>query len=146
MESYKILEHTADVGLIINGSTLPELFLNAVKGLFHIVSPALGVCAGPQDVFPSAKHLAVVELKAAAEEELLVYWLNEFVYYFFVKDLFPKRIEIDNLEKGEIRARVDFGKRTGTIQIATEVKAATYHQLSIKRKDTNFKAQVIFDV
>ena len=155
MEPYQELEHTADVGLTIYGGTLIELFLNAVKGLFHLISPSLIVCEKPP-TFPFVKRPTVIELKAVTEEELLVYWLNEFIYYFFVKDMFPKIIEIDNLEGGEIRARVNFSKpRTfkkvrdkhiKAIQIATEIKAATYHQLSIKRKDSEYQAQVIFDV
>lgn len=146
MYPYQVIEHTADVGLLINGNTVQELFLNAVKGLFHIISPSLRVCIEKKEAFPTPKHLDVVELKAPAEEELLVYWLNEFIYYFFVKGMFPKIIEIDNLRGAEIRARIDFEKCAKSIPIEVEIKSTTYHNLSIKKINNNWQAQVIFDV
>lgn len=145
MKPYQIIEHTADIGLKIYGNTLQELFSNAIKGLFSLICPSLNVCE-EKSVFLSLKHLTIVELTAPAEEELLVYWLNEFIYYFFLKNSYPKQIEIDKLEEGKIRARVDLGKRAKTIPIDTEIKSTTYHDLSIKKINNHWQAQVIFDI
>ncbi len=38
MIPYEIIEHTADVGLKVNGTTLKELFENAASGMFYIVA------------------------------------------------------------------------------------------------------------
>lgn len=144
MEPFKVIEHTADIGLEISGRTLPELFLNSTKGLLHLVAPKkiLSKESGP---FPNLRHLDIIELNAATDEELLVYWLNEFIYYIFVKNKYPNKIEIDSLKDSKIRARVDFDKinKSG---ISIEIKAATYHQLYIKKVESFYQARVIFDV
>ena len=145
MKSYEIFEHTADIGLAIYGHTLQELFINAIKGIFFLISPSIKI-SNNFDIFPNIKHFTIIELKAVTEEELLVYWLNEFVYYFFVKSLFPKSIVIDDFKKASIRARVNFSRRNKNIPIDTEIKAATYHDLHIKRKNSTYQAKVIFDI
>lgn len=145
MEEYRELEHTADVGLLVNGKRREELFINSVKGLFHLISPELKVANTP-NVFPEKFHPAVIELTASTQEELLVCWLNEFIYKFFVKSQFPKTIRITKLADENLRAEVDFSKYSKALKINIEVKAATYHDISIKRVDNKYQVRVIFDV
>src|SRR3990172_9412846 len=100
---YEILEHTADVGIKAYGRTLPELFVNAARGMIALaldppvvpVLPALipprrdegseaegsvveGSEVEPQEVRPSECR----KLSARGEdlEELLVHFLSEILY------------------------------------------------------------------
>lgn len=145
MTPYRQIEHTADVGLEIYGSTIEELFINSVKGLFFLILPGQEAAKEPE-VFPEKFHPAVIELDASIQEELLVYWLNEFIYNFFVKGAFPKTIRIAELTERNLRAEVAFKRYNKVHEISLEVKAATYHDLSIKRVDNMYQASVIFDV
>jgi len=35
--SYKIIEHTADIGIEVGGSSIKELFINAADGLVNLI-------------------------------------------------------------------------------------------------------------
>lgn len=144
-KSYEVFEHTADIGLKIYGASVADLFLNAVKGLFHLIAPQLSVCeiAFP---FPSPPKLIKIDLTAPSQEELLVYWLNEFIYYFFTKKLFPETLKIDILEQDSLVSEVSLKKCSQTCPIELEVKAATYHNLSIKKFGKIYQAEIIFDI
>lgn len=147
MDKFRELEHTADVGLEIYGSTISELFINSVKGLFHLISSRLEKeVVQPRKKFSKNQPKVVIKLSTSNQEELLNYWLNEFIYIFFVKDLFPKIIQITALTKKTIRAEVEFSKRSKEIRLNLEIKAATYHNLSIKKVGNYYQASVIFDV
>jgi SHS2 domain-containing protein len=145
MEQYHELEHTADVGLKVYGETIEELFINGVKGLFHLISPGLKVACS-QDVFPHGLPKNIIELESSTQEELLVHWLGEFIYIFFVKKLYPKNVKFENLTENNLRAEVEFNKYNKDLPINLEIKAATYHNLSIKSVDNIYQADVIFDV
>ncbi len=142
---FEIIEHTADIGLRIFAATLPDLFINAVHGLFHLIAPQLTICDQPLP-FPPPPRLKKIELSAPTQEELLVYWLNEFIFYFFTKDLFPAAMKIAELADDFLLAEIDFKKRSRACPVAMEIKAATYHGLSISRKSGSYRAEVILDV
>ena len=38
MKQYKLIEHTADVGVKANGKTISEAFEHAAKGMFDIIT------------------------------------------------------------------------------------------------------------
>lgn len=144
MIPYRQIEHTADVGLEIYGGSIGELFINAVKGLFHLISPGLEIAKQPQ-VFQEGSP-SVIELSALDKEELLVHWLNEFIYDFFVKGIFPQTIRIDLLKGKNLRAEAGFSRYSKELKINLEIKAATYHNLSIKNINNRYQVRVIFDV
>lgn len=145
MIPYRELEHTADIGLEIYGGTINELFINGLKGLFHFISPELEA-AGPPQVFPPKKRPTVIELSALTQEELLVHWLNEFIYSFFVKKIYPKTIRITQLAEKNLRTEIEFDRYSEALKINMEVKAATYHNITIRKIEGKYRARVIFDV
>lgn len=146
MIPYRELEHTADVGLEIYGNTIDELFIHAVKGLFHLISPNLESNVAKETGLPAkGKRLPVIELSTSTQEELLVHWLNEFIYNFFVKDMIPEIIKIKSLTGRNLRAEIGFTKFSRGMPVM-EIKAATYHSVSVKRINGKYQARVIFDV
>jgi len=145
MEPYRELDHTADVGLEISGHNPPELFINGVKGLFHLIAPRLSVVAAVETI-PRDWHPETVELNAASNEDLLIHWLNEFIYRFFEKRVYPQKAKIIYLTENNLRAEIAFVRYRGADDNLTEIKAATYHQLKISRRGGSYQAAVIFDV
>ncbi len=137
MTKYKILEHTADVGIEAEGRTLKEAFENAASGM-------LSIMIDPGKV--KVKECYSLQVKGRDEKELLVAFLSELLYKYEVDDILPKRVNISLLTDKELRAevkgeKIDLKKHT----IDTQIKAVTYHQLAIE-KDKDWKIRVIFDI
>ena len=66
---------------------------------------------------------------------------------FDVEHIIFKRFEIDTLTENKIKAScsgetVDLSRHS----LKREVKAATYHMLSISRDNDGYRAQVLFDI
>lgn len=137
MTKYKILEHTADVGIEARGKTLKEAFQNAASGM-------LSIMINPEKVLEKESYS--LKAKGRDEKELLVAFLSELLYKYEVDDILPKRVNISLLTDKELRAevkgeKIDLKKHT----IDTQIKAVTYHQLAIE-KNKNWKIRVIFDI
>ncbi len=137
MTKYKILEHTADVGIEARGKTLKEAFENAASGM-------LSIMIDPEKVLEKESYS--LKVKGKDEKELLVAFLSELLYKYEVNDILPKRVKISFLTDQELRAevkgeKIDLKKHT----IDTQIKAVTYHQLAIE-KDKDWKIRVIFDI
>jgi SHS2 domain-containing protein len=136
-EPFEVIEHTADVGIVAHGRTLAEVFANAAAGMMAFL-------IAPDAVRPTETRRITVE--ADDREGLLVAWLNELLVLlngdgfvpgvFRVERLTDRRLEADVLGEPVAPERHRF---------QLDVKAATYHQLEIRRNE-QWHARVIFDV
>jgi len=134
---FEIIEHTADVGLKIYGGDISELFVNAAVGLFSLIIDLNKVSSDIQ---------IDIDLKDDNKEELLVSWLNELIFQFSARSFIPKEFKIDEISDNRICAKasgekIDLSKH----KILSEIKAATYHELEVKKTDKGFEARVILD-
>lgn len=140
MQRYEMIEHTADIGLRAFGKNINELFANAAYGLFdQIADLAKITCAYEENI----------SLTADNPEELLIDWLNELLYLFSVKKFIFCQFFPQIQDEKKLSAVVKGIKADSAVfrkYIKSEVKAATYHQLKIERKEDFFVAEVIFDV
>ena len=145
---FDIIEHTADIGIRVRGKNLPGLCENAALGMFSLL-------ADLKSVKPSLK------LKVSADgndpESLLVNWLNELIYLAAVKKMVFSEFAVKKYGQpgGKVAKKVRysisaeirgeklaaFGKR-----LNYEIKAATYHQLKIKKISSGCEAGIIFDI
>ena len=135
-KGFKLIEHTADVGLVAFGETLAEAYANAARGLFSIITDLEKV---QEDEFRR------VELREDDAEALLFEWLNSLIYLFEVESLLLKRFDI--IEFGDDRlTAVCYGERYDAARhrLKTGVKSATYHMLEVDRETP--RVQVIFDI
>ena len=84
-------------------------------------------------------------------EELLVVWLNELTSMFFAYKFLPAQYNI-KITHDEPQYKVLEGTLMGEQfspyenKISREIKAATYHNLKVKKVDKNWQAEIIFDV
>lgn len=140
MQRHKVFNHTADIGCEISGKTRKELFANGVAALFDLMLEQ-----------KSSKDHATTRQSIAVEgndlEDLFINFLREALYLFNGKkwvimechpvEITRKRIvvhlrgELYNIKKHHVKM---------------EIKAVTYHGLSIKKITKGWKARVIFDV
>lgn len=135
---YKLIEHTADIAIIVKGRNLKGLFKNAALAMFDII-------AQEKDKTASKTEKLVIKQKADNLEELFVNWLNELLSLSFTKELIFSDLKIDKLNEDSIVASV-FGKNFKYYKMNTEIKAATYYELKIEKATNGWKAKVIFDV
>lgn len=136
MKRFKLIEHTADTGLVAYGGSLAEAFANAAYGLFSIITEVNKV----REVESFS-----VTVNAEDTESLLFNWLNHLIYIFDVEHLLFRRFDITDLTEQNLKA-VCRGERydPSRHQLKTGVKSATYHMLNVD-SDKN-EVQVIFDV
>jgi SHS2 domain-containing protein len=138
MKPFEIIDHTADIGIIVYGADIKEVFANAALGLFNLM-------ADLNDLGENIKR--EVEMSAEDIEVLLVEWLNELIYISDVEHVILKRFEINALSSTELKATC-FGEKIkpGQNRLKREIKAATYHMLQINKVDGGYKVQIIFDI
>ena len=139
MKEFELIEHTADIGMRVYGRDLPELFANAAKGLFSLIT----------DFSPAQDQEKSIILKGKVIEDLLVSWLSELISGFFAYKFLPKsyNIRIEQADPNTLEARILGAEYDPYSQkINMEVKAATYHDLRIEKTPEGFVTEIIFDV
>ena len=140
MKDFEFIEHTADMGIRVYGENIGGLFKNAATVLFKLLT----------DYQPRGDKEKEITLVAETLDELFVNWLNELISSFFTYNFISADYFIDIEEKPNskiLKARIageDFDAYKNKIN--TEIKAATYHDLKIKKTDEGYMAEVIFDV
>jgi SHS2 domain-containing protein len=138
MKPYHTFDHTADLGLAINGASEEKLFANAAFALFDIITDLNRVEAR------DARRIAV---EGDNREDLFINFLREVLYLYNGERWLLKEIRIIRLsEKGlEAEARGEpFVEQKH--EIRKEIKAVTYHQAEVRQMPAGWTARVIFDV
>jgi SHS2 domain-containing protein len=136
-KKFEILEHTADTGIIAYGDELKEAFENAALGMFSIITD-------PAQIETNLSR--VININSPSPKDLLISWLNEFIYLFDAENLIFCRFDIIHLDESNLSA-VAYGEKVDLSrhELKTGIKAATYHMLKIEDTDT-CSVQVLFDV
>lgn len=148
-KDYELIDHTADLGILVVGDDLNHLFANAANALSDIITD------NPQVRDVETKEIIVTGIDL---EQLMINWLQEVIYYYEVYSFLFKEFDVHEIttskhEKtspstsltikaigsGEI---FDYERHT----ILTEVKAATYHQIEVKENNGKWQARIIFDL
>lgn len=136
--SYEYFEHQADIGIRGKGSTLAEAFEQAALAMFEIMVETRELKINkPQSV----------EVEGNDLNELLIAWLSELLFLKDVEGKMFSRFEIESIDKNKLTANV-YGEPIDSSRhkLKLEVKAATYTQLIIEKKDNNWIAQCLVDV
>ena len=135
---YEQFSHTADIGVRVFGKTLKELFENAAFAMFDILADLEGIKGEITQDF---------ELTAPNHEELLISWLDELLYNFYTKGIIFYKFEVIGLSQDVLSAKA-FGRAVSENRnrLKTEIKAATYYNLKIIKKDDYYEVDIIFDV
>jgi len=134
---FVLTPHAADIGVRAEADSWAGLLKVAAQGLLA----AGGIGTASEE--PSRG--AAVGLEGASREELLVDWLNEWIYRIWCEGWVPYDVRL--VEAGERRVRAVLkgnGLRDG--EPAREIKAASYHGLSVEFLGGRWTATVILDV
>jgi SHS2 domain-containing protein len=138
MPSFRVLEHTADVGFEAFGATRAELFGNAARALMNLIVDldTINLCGE-----------VPVEIQSTDGESLLVNWLSEVLYLQDTEGWLFKDFDVDEVRDNLLRARAR-GEKLDRQRHHPKllVKAITYHQLVLEKTSTGWRAQVYVDI
>ncbi len=137
-KNYEFIEHTADIGIRVKGSSLKNLFYNSALALFSIIAEVNLTKNKSQKEF-------IISQRAQNVEELFINWLNELLSLSSAKGIIFSRFRINKIDDNSLEASVT-GSDVKDYRVNTEVKAATYHQLKVKKIKSVWVAEVILDV
>ena len=135
---YELIDHTADMGMIVFASDVVELFQNAGMALFDQIADLSRIAPGDK-----------VRVEAVGEDfpDLMFAWLGELLYLFSGKESLAGKIRVRLLSERRIEADVWIkGYDPARHVIRHDIKAVTYHQLSVEKKGDAWTARVFFDV
>ena len=135
---YRIIEHTADTGFEVRGATKEQVYENAAKAFFDIMwQIKTRRKSEPEDI----------EVSGIDQEELLVNFLEEFLYLYDAKRLVCTGIEVETVTDRNVCAQawlqefdVDCDREL------LSVKAVTYHQLFLGQEKGAWRARIFLDI
>ncbi|MBD3310324.1 hypothetical protein GF351_03840 [Candidatus Woesearchaeota archaeon] len=143
MKKYEYLPHTADVKFRAYGKDLEEAFANAALALTRVITE-------PEKVEPRIEKN--IKIESEDEKALLYDFLEEFVVLldsegFLLNKVKEIRIEKDD-QKGRFRlhAVLSGDDKTENYETETHIKAMTYQEMEIEKKDSNVMLQVVLDL
>jgi SHS2 domain-containing protein len=136
---FKYLEHTADAEFIAYGQTLDEAFVNAARAM-------CGLVVDPVKVQSSESR--EISLIAGSPEDLLYDWLSELLYLSEVDYLVFSRFEAKITKDGEywLQGKAYGEKIRPGHEVSLHIKAVTYHDLRVEKRNNIYEAQVLLDI
>ncbi len=137
MTKYKFLPHTADMKFQAFGKNIEKCFANAVYALEEIISKDKIEKEIKKEIRISGKDI----------QGLLYNFLEEFLFLLDSEGFIVSKIDkmkID-LKKFKLIAVIS-GDNINKYKTIRDVKAITYNEMFIKKKNNKFIAQVVVDV
>lgn len=136
--AFRVLDHTADVMLEITASSEEELFVEATPALFSILTDIESI---------GAKERVPVIVEADGIEQLLVSWLNELLFLYesqqwLFRTASIRRLTGERVEGEALGEKLDPDRH----KIDREIKAVTYHQLKVERREGGLATRIVLDL
>ena len=135
---YQIIDHTADLGIIVKGPDVKQLFILAAQAMTDImVKGDISEKTVTRDVLVEGEDFP----------DLMVRWLGEILYLFEGENLIVNSMEIKSISPIQLKSTLTLTSfEPERHQVLREIKAVTYHQISVNKSDDGWEARVIFDI
>jgi SHS2 domain-containing protein len=136
--SYEFFDHTADMGIRVRAATMPGLLMPAAEGLYAAIGELVAVGDG------SLLHF---DFRGDDPSVLLRDFLTELLI-LFERD---KRRLVAVVDAAFTESRLTVTAKTAPVDLERsafhrEVKAITYHELSIRTVPGGYEATFIVDI
>ncbi|WP_424015845.1 archease [Halorubrum xinjiangense] len=150
--SYELRDHTADVAVEATADTLSALFAAVADGL---------AAASAESVPETGGDRFELDVAAESREALLFDYLDRLIYERDVRLVLPADHRCSVVEPGkgdsgedeDADADADQWRLTASARgvpldavAAREIKAVTYSEMALERRDDEWYAYVVFDV
>ena len=133
MKKYETLKHISDLKIRSYGRTLPEVFSHMVLGMFESCRPHL----------TKKKVNRKIKIKSADRESLLLNFLSEVLALSDINQEIYRMVRFDQFGENYLEAELK-GYKIESKEL--EIKAATWHNLKIEKKNNTWQATVLFDI
>lgn len=136
-ELFREFEHTGDIGIELDAPSRLELFARALLAIAHLM-------VEPNGIRPLEERR--IELAAAADPDLLHDLLSAALTLFLADDFIWCDASIAERDGGlsaTLTGEPFDRRRHSLIQ---ELKAVTYHRLSVVKSDDRWRASIVIDV
>jgi SHS2 domain-containing protein len=135
---YRLIEHTADMGIEAWGASREAVLLAMARGLRDMT----------YGDSPAAEEVAVdISVTAADPVELLVAWLNEIAYRCESADLVPAGCRIVSLSEVAVRGVLSAAVFDAARHVVErQVKSVTYHNACFEKIADGWHARVYVDL
>ena len=129
---YKLFDHTADIGILIEEENTESAFTTAALAIFQLMTPDFKGQGVEKNIRISAPDL----------ERLLVEFLSELLYLFEVEGFVALEASV-SISGNRLEAVLAGGTfAPGKDVLEMQIKAVTYHMLSVE----GGKITVILDI
>lgn len=135
---YETFDHTADIGLRISAPSLSELFAEAGRGFSSLIVANLAAVRPVEE--------RTIRVAGAEPDYLLFDWLNELVYLLDHEHLLFSQFHLAHDETGLTAICRGEHLDRARHQLEHEVKAITYHDLTVEQVQIGWLAEVILDI
>ena len=139
---YIFLDHTADIAVDIEADALDELFIASAHAWRDSIS---------DDRKSSQSQERTLILSENDLEILLVSFLTELNFLYQSKSWMMDSVNSIEIYEGNaiwnLKAKITGNHCDRTkMNLKSEIKAITYHQMEIKEKNGKFSTRIVFDI
>ncbi len=135
---FEVFDHTADLGLRIHAADRSSLFSEAGRALSSVI------VSNPDAV--DAQESLSVHVAGGDSEYLLVDWLDELLFLFESKRFLAREFDVQFDDAGLSATVRGETYNPARHWLAHEVKAVTYHGLTVEHSADGWRAEVILDI
>jgi SHS2 domain-containing protein len=140
-KAYEYLEHTADLFFRSYGKSLGECYGNAARAMFSAI-------LDPDSIDPAVKKTFLLE---GNDLPVLMHdYLSEILFLFETEGLVFSVFEVSVEKKGAVYnlsatlSGEKFNKKKHIV--LTDIKAVTYHDLKVEKREDQWVAEVLCDI
>lgn len=134
---FREFEHTGDLGIELSAPTRDELFRRAAVAMAFLLVECSGV-GGTEE--------RQVEVRADTDADLLHELLAELLDLFIIDGFVWCEAKVREHERSLVVTLRGERFDPSRHEFRGEIKAVTYHQLSVEQSPQGWRARVIFDV
>ncbi|HRX84620.1 MAG TPA: archease [Phycisphaerae bacterium] len=135
--AFELCDHTADLGVRVRADTREELVAPAIDGLYAAIG---GLEPAP------ATEGRTLDFTGDDAAVLLRDLLAELLYLFEHERLIVVGTTVDTFDNAHLRVHVQLGQVPADAAFDREVKAVTYHELSVQPTAGGYEAVYIVDI
>src|SRR3989344_7846497 len=141
MEAYEYHEHTADIQFTARGKNLEEAFKNAARATMNII-------VNKESVRPAQKKN--INIKGKDLKALLYSFIEEIIFLVDAEQFIPydmETLKINRLNKQYwLNTIIEGETANDKHEFKTQIKAATYNDMSIKEEKDQVTIKVVVDI
>lgn len=135
---YELIDHTADIGIRATGEDIKDLFETAARAMCEQIADTAML---------KGDHTRQLQVAGIDREDLLINFLRELLCFWTIDTQLVKQVYINEIDNNHLTANIIYDTYIPeTHEILMDIKAVTYHGISVEQINDGWDATIIFDV